>query len=201
MPNNIKWHKGKVTREDRWRLNGHKSALVWFTGLPGAGKSTLSCELEYRLHKRGLRTYILDGDNIRHGLCDDLGFSPEDRRENLRRVGEVARLFVDAGILTIAAFASPYRTDRKKVRNLFKEGEFIEVYVKCPLEICELRDPKGLYKKARKGEIKGLTGLSAPYEAPQEPEIVVETDKMSVDECVEKIMKYLEVKKIIGLKA
>jgi len=170
---------------------------VWFTGLPGAGKSTLSCELEYRLYKRGIRTYILDGDNIRRGLCSDLGFSPEDRRENLRRVGEVAKLFVDAGILTIAAFASPYRADRRMVRNLFREGEFIEVYIKCPLEVCELRDPKGLYKRVRKGEIKGLTGLSAPYEPPENSEIVVETDKMSVDECIEKIINYLKEKGIV----
>lgn len=192
--NNIRWHDGKITRKDRERLNGHRSALIWFTGLPGAGKSTLSTELEYRLHKRGIRTYVLDGDNVRHGLNKDLGFSPEDRRENLRRVGEVAKLFVDAGILTIAAFASPYRADRRMVRNLFKEKEFIEVYVKCPLELCEQRDPKGLYKKARKGEIKGLTGLTAPYEPPESPEIIVETNKMSVDECVEKIINYLEGK-------
>lgn len=137
--------------------------------------------MEYRLYKRGIRTYILDGDNIRHGLCSDLGFSPEDRRENLRRVGEVAKLFVDADIFTIAAFASPYRADRRMVRNLFREGEFIEVYVKCPLEVCKLRDPKGLYKRTRKREIIGRTGLSAPYEPPENSEIVVETDKMSVD--------------------
>ena len=197
MPNNLKWHKGKVTRKNRERLNGHKSALVWLTGLPGAGKSTLSTELEYRLYKKNVRTYILDGDNIRHGLSSDLGFSPDDRRENLRRVGEVAKLFVDAGILTIAAFASPYRVDRKMVRGFFQEGEFIEVYVKCPLEICEKRDPKGLYKRARRGEIKGLTGLSAPYEPPENPEIVVETDKMSVDECVEKIINFLQEKGVI----
>ncbi|MDQ7031953.1 MAG: adenylyl-sulfate kinase [Desulfonauticus sp.] len=190
--NNILWHKGKINKSQRWIMNKHKSALIWFTGLPGSGKSTLSTELEYRLYNMNIRTYILDGDNIRHGLNKDLNFSPEDRRENLRRVGEVAKLFVDAGILTIAAFASPYLEDRKMVRNLFCDGEFIEVYVKCPLEICEQRDPKGLYKKARNGQIKGLTGLSAPYEPPVNPEIIVETDKMDVNESIRIILDYLD---------
>ncbi len=194
----IKKQKGKISKEDRWRLNGHKSALIWFTGIPGAGKSTLSYTLEQKLYEMGIRCFVLDGDNIRHGLSKDLGFSPEDRRENLRRVGEVARLFVEAGILTIAAFASPFKADREMVRKLFTPGEFIEVYVKCPVEICEKRDPKGLYEKVKKGEIKGLTGFDAPYEPPENPEIILETDKCSVEECIQKILQFLKEKKIIS---
>jgi len=189
--------KGKITKQERWKLNGHKSALIWFTGIPGAGKSTLSYTLELILFKMGIRCFVLDGDNIRHGLSKDLGFSPEDRKENLRRVGEVAKLFVEAGIITIAAFASPYKADRERVRKLFEPGEFIEIYVKCPLEICEKRDPKGLYAKAKRGEIKGLTGFDAPYEPPENPEIILETDKYSVEECIQKILNYLKEKEII----
>ena len=199
MGNNITPHKGKIGKEDRLRMNGHKTALVWFTGLPGSGKSTISHQLEYRLFQRRIKTYVLDGDNVRQGLCRDLGFSAEDRRENLRRVGEVAVLFLDAGILTVAAFASPYRADRFMVRRMFGPGDFIEVYLKCDLKVCEERDPKGLYKKARSGEIKNFTGVSDPYEPPENPEIVLDTDGLSIEESVSKIMDYLGEKGLLGL--
>jgi adenylylsulfate kinase len=180
-------------------MNGHKTALVWLTGLPGSGKSTISHELEYRLFQRRIRTYVLDGDNVRQGLCRDLGFSAEDRRENLRRVGEAARLFLDAGILTVAAFASPYRADRLMVRQMFGPGVFIEIYLRCDLKVCEARDPKGLYRKARSGEIKNFTGVSDPYEPPENPEIVLDTDGSSIEESVSKVMDYLGEKGLIGL--
>ena len=199
MGNNITPHKGKIGKKDRWKMNGHKTALVWLTGLPGSGKSTISHELEYRLFQRRTKTYVLDGDNVRQGLCKDLGFSAEDRRENLRRVGEAAWLFLDAGILTVAAFASPYRADRLMVRRMFGPGDFIEVYLKCDLKVCEARDPKGLYKKARSGEIKNFTGVSDPYEPPENPEIVLDTDRLSIEESVSKIMDYLGEKGLIGL--
>lgn len=187
----VYWHPHKVTKEDRQRIKGHKSAVIWFTGLSGSGKSTLANELEYKLHSLGVHTYVLDGDNIRHGLNSDLGFSPGDRQENIRRIGEVAKLFVDAGLIVLVSFISPYRRDRNIARSLVEPDEFIEVYVKCPLEVAEQRDPKGLYKKARTGIIQEFTGISAPYEEPESPEIVVETDKLSVEESVEKIFKYL----------
>jgi adenylylsulfate kinase len=199
MNNNTTPHEGKVKRKQRWKLNKHKSALVWLTGLPGSGKSTISHELEYRLFQRRTKTYVLDGDNVRQGLCKDLDFSAEDRRENLRRVGEAARLFLDAGIVTVAAFASPYRADRLMVRQMFGPGDFIEVYLKCDLKVCEARDPKGLYKKARSGEIKNFTGVSDPYEPPENPEIVLDTDRLSIKESVSKIMDYLGEKGLIGL--
>lgn len=191
---NIVWHDSKVTKEDRQKLNNHKSAVIWFTGLSGSGKSTVSVELEKELHQMGIRTYRLDGDNIRHGLNSNLGFSPEDRTENIRRIGEVSKLMVDAGLFTLTAFISPYCVDRDNVRKLLEEGEFIEVYVKASLETCEARDPKGMYKKARAGEIKGFTGIDAPYEEPINPEIIIETDKYSLDECVEQIVTYLKEK-------
>jgi len=184
-------YKGRITRRDRERLNGHKSFILWFTGFSGSGKSTLSHKVEEKLYEMGVHTYVLDGDNIRQGLNKDLGFSKGDREENIRRIGEVAKLFVDAGIAVLTAFISPYRRDREFVRNLVDEGDFIEVYVKCPLEVCEQRDPKGLYKKARAGEIKNFTGIDDPYEEPENPEIVVETDKMSVEQCVDRIIDYL----------
>jgi adenylylsulfate kinase len=184
-------HRGAITKKDRQMLNGHKSLILWFTGLSGSGKSTIAHRLEEELFKLGIRTYVLDGDNIRTGLNKDLGFSPEDREENIRRIGEVAKLFVDAGIVVLTAFISPYRKDRKFVRNLVDKDEFIEIYVKCPIEVCERRDVKGLYEKARRGIIKQFTGIDDPYEEPEDPEIVVETDRMSVDECVNKILKYL----------
>ena len=184
-------HKGTITKKDRQSLNGHRSLILWFTGLSGSGKSTIAHKLEEKLFNLGVRTYVLDGDNIRTGLNKDLGFSPEDREENIRRIGEVAKLFVDAGVVVLTAFISPYRKDRRFVRNLVDKDEFIEIYVKCPIEVCERRDVKGLYEKARRGIIKQFTGIDDPYEEPENPEIVVETDKMSVDECVDKILNYL----------
>jgi adenylylsulfate kinase len=188
---NIVWHQAKITKEDRHRLNNHKSCVLWFTGLSASGKSTLATEVERELYNRGIRTYVLDGDNIRHGLNKDLGFSPEDRKENIRRIGEVAKLFVDSGLFALTAFISPYREDRDMVRSMLQEGEFIEIYVKCPLEVCESRDPKGLYKKARAGEIKDFTGISAPYEEPLNPELMIETDKQTIEESVQQVVGYL----------
>jgi len=187
-------HEGKIKKEDRQRLNGHKSMILWFTGLSGSGKSTLANAVEERLFEMGIHTYVLDGDNVRAGLNKDLGFSQEDREENIRRIGEVAKLFVDAGIVTLTAFISPYKKDREFVRNLVKEDEFIEIYVKCPLEVCESRDVKGLYEKARKGIIKNFTGIDDPYEEPDNPEIVVETDRETIEESVNKIINYLKDK-------
>ena len=196
---NIKWHKPRITKKDRWGSNRHKSALIWITGLSASGKSSIAIELEHRLFQKKIKTFVLDGDNVRHGLNKDLGFSPGDRKENLRRVGEVAKLLVDAGILTIAAFISPYASDRKVIRELFgsDKEEFIEVYLKCDLAVCESRDPKGLYKKARKGEIPDFTGISQPYETPVNPEIVIETDTLSIEESVDTIITYLTEKKMI----
>ncbi|HEX7064068.1 MAG TPA: adenylyl-sulfate kinase [Bacillales bacterium] len=189
---NITWHDAKVSKQDRQQINGHKSAVLWFTGLSGAGKSTLSVEVEKELHRRGIHTYVLDGDNIRHGLNKNLGFSPEDRRENIRRIGEVAKLFVDAGTVVLTAFISPYQEDRDGVREMLEEKEFVEIYVKCSVEECERRDPKGLYEKARSGEIKNFTGISAPYEAPAEPELTVETDQQSLEASVQQVVQFLE---------
>ncbi len=192
MERHIYEHKHKVTREDRSRIKGHKPFALWFTGLSGSGKSTLANEVEYILNKKyRVHTYLLDGDNIRKGLNRDLGFSQRDREENIRRISEVVRLFVDAGLVVLTAFISPYRKDRAFARSLLNEGEFIEIYVKAPLEVCESRDPKGLYKKARAGEIKQFTGIDDPYEEPENPEIVVGTDKLSVEESVDVILGYL----------
>ncbi|WP_404455380.1 adenylyl-sulfate kinase [Virgibacillus necropolis] len=191
---NIVWHDSKVSKKNRQDLNKHKSAVLWFTGLSGSGKSTVSVELEKELHTMGIHTYRLDGDNVRHGLNNNLGFSPEDRTENIRRIGEVSKLMVDAGLFTLTAFISPYRADRDKVRAILDEGEFIEVYVKASVATCESRDPKGLYKKARAGEIKGFTGIDAPYEEPNEAEVVVDTDKLSLEESVQAIVTYLKEK-------
>ena len=199
---NIKWHNGKITKQDRWRISGHKSALVWITGLSASGKSTIAVELENRLFKYNVKTFVLDGDNVRYGLSKDLGFSHEDRKENLRRVGEVAKLLVDAGTLTIAAFISPYSDERQTIRNLFDNDrdEFIEVYLKCDISVCESRDPKGLYKKARRGEIPNFTGISDPYEQPGNPEILIETDTMSIKESVDFIVEYLTKKGLLEYK-
>ncbi len=196
---NIKWHTPRITKKDRWGSNKHKSALIWITGLSASGKSTIAIELEHRLFQKKIKTFVLDGDNVRHGLNKDLGFSPEDRKENLRRVGEVAKLLVDAGLLTIAAFISPYASDRDSIRELFRgdNEEFIEVYLKCDLNVCESRDPKGLYKKARSGEIPVFTGISQRYEAPASPEMVIETDRLSIEESVERLIAYLKEKEII----
>ena len=195
---NIVWHKGAVTREDREQLNGHKGCTVWLTGLSGSGKSTIAVDLEKRLCERGVRTYILDGDNIRHGLNKNLGFSPEDRTENIRRIGEVAKLFTDAGLVAITAFISPYRADRDQVRALMKPGDFVEIHVDCPVEVCEQRDVKGLYQKARAGKIPEFTGISAPYEAPLEPELTIRTGAQSVEESVRQVMAYLETRGLVA---
>jgi len=194
---NIVWHQGAVNRDDREKLNGHKGATVWLTGLSGSGKSTIAVDLEKRLCERGVRTYILDGDNVRHGLNKNLGFSPEDRTENIRRIGEVAKLFTDAGLVAITAFISPYRADRDQVRGLMKAGDFIEIFVDCPVEVCEQRDVKGLYKKARAGEIKEFTGISAPYEAPSNPELTLASHELSVAAAVDKVLGYLQSKGVI----
>ncbi len=194
---NIVWHEGAVNRDDREKLNGHKGATVWLTGLSGSGKSTIAVDLEKSLCERGVRTYILDGDNIRHGLNKNLGFSPEDRTENIRRIGEVANLFTDAGLVAITAFISPYRADRDQVRALMKPGDFIEILVDCPVEVCEQRDVKGLYKKARAGEIKEFTGISAPYEAPAKPELTIKSHELSIEQSVTAIVRYLESKGVV----
>ncbi|MBW3113785.1 MULTISPECIES: adenylyl-sulfate kinase [Bacillaceae] len=189
--NNIKWHEGKVTKQHRNALNRHKSATLWFTGLSGSGKSTISVELEKSLYEMGIRTYRLDGDNIRHGLNSDLDFSDKDRKENIRRIGEVSKLMIDAGLITLTAFISPFKKDRHYVRSLMDDGEFIEVYVYASIEACEERDPKGLYKKVKEGKIKGFTGIDSPYEEPDSPEIHIDTESLTIDESVEKILTYL----------
>jgi adenylylsulfate kinase len=194
---NITWHHASVTKKDRHLINGHKSCVLWFTGLSGSGKSTLANAVDYALFHEGYRSYVLDGDNIRHGLNSDLSFRAADRKENIRRIGEVAKLFVDSGIMVSSAFISPFREDRELVRQMFETGEFVEIFVKCPIEVCENRDPKGLYKKARKGEIPEFTGISSPYETPDLPEIVIETDNLSIAQSVEIIKKYLKEKKIL----
>jgi adenylylsulfate kinase len=194
---NIVWHPGAVTRADRESLNGHRGCTVWFTGLSGSGKSTIAVELEKHLWARGVRSYILDGDNIRHGLNKNLGFSPADRTENIRRIGEVARLLTDGGIVALTAFISPYRADRDQVRALMAAGDFVEVFVDCPLEECERRDVKGLYQKARAGQIPEFTGISAPYEAPLKPEITIRTAGQSVADSVTQVLGYLEGRGIV----
>jgi adenylylsulfate kinase len=191
---NVVWHNATITKADRHRMNGHKSAILWYTGLSGSGKSTLANKVEEKLFERGMHTYVLDGDNIRHGLNKGLGFTAEDRKENIRRIGEVAKLFVDAGAFVSTAFISPYQSDREMVRSIVQPGEFIEIYVYAPLEICEKRDPKGLYKKARAGEIKHFTGIDDPYEAPTNPELLINTGENDLETCAAQIMKYLEEK-------
>lgn len=191
---NIVWHNATITKEDRHRKNGHKSAILWYTGLSGAGKSTLANKVEEKLFERGYNTYVLDGDNIRMGLNKGLGFDAEARKENIRRIGEVAKLFVDAGVIVSTAFVSPYVADRDMVRALVPEGEFVEIYVAASLEVCENRDTKGLYKKARAGEIKNFTGISDPYEAPVNAELTVDTGAQSLDESAETVLRYLEEK-------
>lgn len=193
---NITWHEGHITRSDRERLNGHRGAVVWFTGLSGSGKSTIARALEEALFERSVRSYVLDGDNIRHGLNRNLGFSPEDRQENIRRIGEVAKLFAEAGLIAITAFISPYRTDRDQARAI-SSADFLEIYVECPLAVCESRDPKGLYQKARAGVIPEFTGISAPYEPPLHPELVLDTAVLSVNEAVGRVLELLEQRGII----
>ena len=188
---NTVWHTATIRRENRQQQNGHRSAVLWFTGLSGAGKSTLAHAVEERLHQRGCRTYVLDGDNVRHGLCGDLGFSAADRTENIRRIGEVAKLMIDAGVIALTAFISPFRADRERVRGMVMHGEFIEIYCHCPVEVCETRDVKGLYQRARAGEVKEFTGISSPYEAPLKPELTVDTATQPLDACVTQVLDYL----------
>ena len=195
---NLTWHIGEVDKDARAAAHGHRGAVLWFTGLSGSGKSTIAHRVERMLIERGAFAYVLDGDNIRHGLNSDLGFAQKDRVENIRRIGEVARLFADAGGLILSAFISPYRNDRDRVRRLMGPGEFIEVFVDTPLEICEARDPKGLYKKARAGEISNFTGLDAPYEAPTSPEVHLETENLSVDQAAGRVVRYLEQQHVLG---
>ena len=194
---NIVWHAGAVTREERERLNGHRGCIIWLTGLSGSGKSTIAVALEKALWERGVRGYILDGDNIRHGLNKNLGFSPADRTENIRRIGEVAKLFTDAGLVAVTAFISPYRADRDQVRALMQPGDFVEVLVDCPLDVCEQRDVKGLYQKARAGQIPEFTGISAPYEAPLSPELTLRTAEQSPEESVGQVLAYLATRGIV----
>lgn len=194
---NIVWHNHKVTRADRASNKNQKPCLLWFTGLSGSGKSTIANALDVALHERGYHTFLLDGDNVRHGLCKDLGFSDDDRVENIRRIGEVSKLFADAGLIVLSAFISPFTSDRRLVRNLFPAGEFIEVFMDTPLDTCEDRDPKGLYQKARAGEIKHFTGITSPYEAPERPEVRLDTSAMTVEQCVESLIEYLRHRELI----
>jgi adenylylsulfate kinase len=194
---NIVWQQTLVNKSERNLRNGHKSVVLWLTGFSGAGKSTLAHAIERRLYERDCATFVLDGDNVRHGLCADLGFSQQDREENIRRVGEMAKLFTEAGVIAITAFISPYIADRERVRSILPTGEFVEIYCRCPLEICEERDVKGLYEKARNGLIADFTGISSPYEPPVNPEITVDTGTDSLDICVEQVLHYLQQHQII----
>ena len=194
---NIVWHEASVDRAARADKRGHCSAILWFTGLSGSGKSTLANAVNAALFERGLTTYVLDGDNVRHGLCKDLGFSDADREENIRRIGEVAKLFLDAGVIVLTAFVSPFRADRDKARDLVEEGDFFEIFCAADLEVCESRDPKGLYAKARSGVIKEFTGISSPYEAPDAPELKIDTGAEELAESVEMVIKALQDKGVI----
>ncbi|MDP2486168.1 adenylyl-sulfate kinase [Pseudoalteromonas marina] len=198
MDENIVWHNYATTKAQRSEQKKHKSAILWFTGFSGSGKSTVANALEAALNQQGVHTYLLDGDNVRHGLCKDLGFSDEDRIENIRRVGETAKLMTDAGLLVLTAFISPFRAERDMVRNLVDDGEFIEVFIDTPLDVCESRDPKGLYKKARAGEIKHFTGIDSNYEVPTKPEIILDTSKNTLDQSVAQLITYLKQTHIIG---
>jgi adenylylsulfate kinase len=194
---NTVWHEPDIFRADREKLNGHRSAILWFTGLSGSGKSTLAHAVEDGLYKRGVRTYVLDGDNVRKGLCKDLGFSDADRTENIRRIGEVARLMLDAGIIVMTAFISPFRADRQLARSLVQPGDFIEIYCDADLAVCELRDPKGLYKKARAGQIPEFTGITSPYEAPEAAELVLRTGDLGIEACVDRVFDYLQAGNVL----
>lgn len=197
MISNIRWHDHKVSRAERAEIKRQNPCLLWFTGLSGSGKSTIANALDVALYRRGHHTFLLDGDNIRHGLSRDLGFSEEDRVENIRRIGEVSKLFADAGLIVLSAFISPFASDRMMVRKLFPAGEFIEVHMNTPLETCESRDPKGLYQKARAGEITNFTGIDSPYEIPQRPELALDTSCVGVDDCVARLLAYLEERQLI----
>ena len=185
------WHHATVTRERREKLQGHRGVVIWFTGLPSSGKSTIAHATEEQLHRMRSRTFVLDGDNIRHGLCGDLGFSAKDREENIRRIGELAKLFVEAGTVVLTAFVSPFRRDRERARGLLLHGDFLEIYCNCPIEVCEQRDPKGHYQLAREGRIKDFTGVSAPYDVPSDPELVLDTARLSIEDSVEAVLALL----------
>jgi len=188
---NVVWNETEITKEQRNQLNKQRSAILWFTGLSGSGKSTIANAVEEHLHNLNIRTYILDGDNIRHGLNSDLGFSDNDRKENIRRIGETSKLFIDAGVMVLTAFISPFENDRKSVREIVHKHEFIEIHVRCPLDVCEKRDVKGLYKKARNGEIPKFTGIDSPYEEPRNPELTIDTSALSIEDTTRKIIEYL----------
>ena len=195
--NNVVWHHATVTRSRREGINGHRSVVLWFTGLSGAGKSTLAHAVEEHLHRNGCRTFVFDGDNVRHGLCADLGFSAADRSENIRRIGQMAKLFVDAGVIALTAFISPFRADRQRVREIVGESDFLEIYCRCSLEECERRDVKGLYAKARSGVIREFTGVSSPYEEPLAPDLVIDTERQSLEEAVDRVCGLLATKGLI----
>ena len=195
---NVVWHHATVTRARREAQNKHRGAIIWFTGLSGAGKSTLAHAVEEELHQQGCRTFVLDGDNVRHGLCGDLGFSAEDRVENIRRVGEVAKLLMEAGVIVLTAFISPYRADRQRVRSMAAHGDFIEIHCDSPLEVCEQRDVKGMYKKARAGQIKDFTGISSPYEAPESQELTVNTGATTLGQCVRQVIDEIQLRGIVS---
>jgi adenylylsulfate kinase len=196
MENHIRWHNGYVNRQDRNRLNNHRSGLVWFTGLPSSGKSTIAHLIEKELFNSGIRTYVLDGDNVRHGLNSNLGYSRADRQENIRRIVALSKLMMDAGLIVLAAFISPYREDRKYVKDKFKTDNFLEIYVKCPVEECEKRDPKGNYKKARAGIIQNYTGVSAPYEEPENPDLIIDTARLDLEDSVQEVLNLLRGKNL-----
>ncbi|TAL54007.1 MAG: adenylyl-sulfate kinase [Methylovulum sp.] len=194
---NTVWHHATVTRADREKLHGHKSVILWFTGLSGSGKSTLAHAVEDYLYKIGISTFVLDGDNVRHGLCSDLSFNDHDRVENIRRIGELAKLVIEAGVITLTAFISPFKSDRNTARNLVPHGDFLEIHCQCPIETCEQRDVKGLYKKARAGQIPFFTGIDSPYEAPEDPELVVNTHEQTLEESVERVITLLVQRGVI----
>jgi len=198
--NSIVWHHATVTRTRRELQNGHRGAIIWFTGLSGSGKSTLAHAVEEVLHQQGSRTFVLDGDNVRHGLCSDLGFSNKDREENIRRIGETAKLFMEAGVIVLTAFISPFRADRERVRGMVEHGDFIEIYCDAPIETCESRDVKGMYKKARAGLIAEFTGITSPYEKPENPELIVNTGGIKLSKCVNQVMDILTQRGIIKSK-
>jgi len=197
MEKNIVWHSHTISREEREKIKNQKGVTLWFTGLSGSGKSTIANEVEYQLNKKGFHTYLLDGDNVRHGLNNDLGFSESDRKENIRRISEVSKLFVDAGLITLTAFISPFREDRGRAKKII--GDFIEIFIDTPFEECSKRDPKGLYKKAMNGEIKNFTGLDSPYEKPLSPDIHIQTSKVSIEEAANIIVEYLQKKGFINV--
>ncbi len=194
---NVVWHQATVTRARREAANGHRSVILWFTGLSGAGKSTLAHAVEEELYQSGIRTFVFDGDNVRHGLCSDLGYSDADRRENIRRIGEMSKLIIEAGVIALTAFISPFRVDRDRVRALAGDGDFVEIYCRASVDVCESRDVKGLYARARAGEISHFTGISSPYEEPENPELVVDTGSQPLERCVRQVLEYLEENAVI----